>query len=399
MRALRLLPLMLLVAAAPAPMKPPIAPGMAPVHTALALDTEARWVPFTLTPGNQIRFRMMLDGTPVTAILDTGVSYSVMARDYAVAAGLPVLHSGDATAIGGVIPIGWVATKSMSLGGLTRSGGEIAVAPLPARATGGVAPVDLLIGADLLAPYALDIDYDAKRFRLLPSGRLPFDGASAPLMVSPRHRVFLTSIALGDHQLSPVIVDTGDGSMLTLSDTAWRTAEPTPPTVTTAIANGLGGEIETGLAIVSTVSVGQLETHQVEVRIEGADGFSNAVGAEGRIGSGLLERYRVLLDPTAGRMVLSPGATADTPPVRSTSGLLLALENDRLRVVHVMRGSPAAASGWRRGDLICRVDGQPIPEDYRQSPLAGWTVGAPGRVVTLGMCDGNERRLTLRRFY
>ena len=138
---------------------------------------------------------------------------------------------------------------------------------------------------------------------------------------------------------------------------------------------------------------------QIEVRVEPPRGFSDAVGAQGRIGTGLLQRYRVLLDPRAGRMVFTPGPDADQPPVRSTSGLLLGLDKDRLRVVHVMRGSPAAAAGWRSGDLICRIDGKPIPADYADSALSSWSTGTPGRTVTLGLCDGATRSLTLRQFY
>ena len=46
------------------------------------------------------------------------------------------------------------------------------------RLTDTARPIELLVGRDMIADYALDIDYDARRFRLLPSGRLPF--ARAP---------------------------------------------------------------------------------------------------------------------------------------------------------------------------------------------------------------------------
>ena len=64
-----------------------------------------------------------------------------------------------------------------------------------------------------------------------------------------------------------------------------------------------------------------------------------------------------------------------------------------------MQGSPASTTGWRDGDEICAVDGQPIAPDYAASPLARWSVGAPGRTVRLGLCTGSVRALTLRRFY
>jgi len=112
----------------------------------------------------------------------------------------------------------------------------------------------------------------------------------------------------------------------------------------------------------------------------------------------MLLRYRVLLDPRAGRMILQPGKTRDARIVRSTSGLLVELTGAALRVVHVMRGSPAEAGGWKAGDLICSADGVTVAEDVKNG-LIEWTVGVPGRTVRVGLCDGTERSLTLAIFY
>lgn len=394
MRALAALLLVLTVAP-----PPPIAPGATRPISTLVADSADRWVPFTLTPGNQVRFTATLDGEPVAAILDTGLSYSVLSRDYVRRAHVHVTQRGNATVIGGVVPIGWATTRTLALGGLTRQGGEIAVAEVPVMAAGGGDAIDLLVGPDLLSGYALDIDYPQHRFRLLPSGQLPFRGDSAPLRISPQTNIYLTDGMLAGRPLHPLVVDTGDGSMLTLSARAWQRVEPDPPTMTSAVSYGLGGAVTTGLAIVPHLRLGDLDAKQIEVRIEPSGGFSDAVGAEGRIGTGFLQRYRVLLDPGAGRLVFSPGPAADRPPVRSTSGLLLGFDGDRLHVVHVMRGSPAAQGGWKAGDAICAIDGRPIPADYPSNALSGWSVGEPGRTVTLKLCDGATRTLTLRHFY
>ncbi|MFE8582836.1 aspartyl protease family protein [Sphingomonas sp. NCPPB 2930] len=365
----------------------------------LAPDAEQRWIPFQLTPGNQIRFAMTIDGQRVSAILDTGVSFTLLSKNSPVAAKAKVRPGGEASAIGGAVAVGWMPTRTLALGGLTRRGGGVVVAPLPALATGDATPVDLLVGRDLLAAHALDIDYAAKRFRLIPSGRMPFTGATAPLTVSTERRVYESAVGLGAAKLSPVIVDTGDGSSLTVTQAGWRAARLSALPTTTAIGFGLAGASINDLAIVPTVRLGTLTAHEVEVRIEPAQGFSESVGAAGRIGSGFLQRYRVLLDPGAGRMILSPGPDADKPMLRSTAGLLMGVAGDRLRVLHVMRGGPAAKTGWRDGDTICAIDGQPIPKDYVDSPLARWTVGKPGTVVRLRTCDGQDRSLTLARFY
>ncbi len=366
---------------------------------ALATDTEARWVPFDLTPGNQIRFRMQLDGRDVTAILDTGVSYTLLAKASPAVAPAKLVAGGRATAIGGSIALGWMPTRSVTVGGLTRTGGGVTVADLPAIATGSAAAVDLLVGADLLAGHALDIDYAAHRFRLLRSGRLPFKGETAPLRVSAERSVYESAITLGGRRLAPIVVDTGDGSSITVTAPGWQAANLSQLPSTTAISFGLAGPAVSGLAIVPDIRVGDMLARATEVRIEPADGFSQAIGTAGRIGSGFLQNYRVLLDPGARRMVLSRGPKADTPPLRSTSGLLVGVEKDRLKVLHVMRGGPAAGSGWKDGDLICSVDGAPISAAYPTSPIASWSAGTPGRVVALGLCDGPVRPLTLASFY
>ena len=393
---MRLLLLASLFLAAAAPAQRP-----APASTAvvLASDTEARWVAFDLTPGNQIRFQMTLNGRPATAILDTGVSFTVASSVFARDAGLKIGASASAQAIGGNVTVSWAAVEQIAFGGLTRRGGRVAVTELKAVATGSATPVDVLLGADLLRTTALEIDYDARRFRLLPSGRMPFPGTSVPLGLARASGVYTSEVTLGVRRLRPLIVDTGDGSGVTLARDAWVAARQPALRTTTALAYGLGGELVTDLVVVPQLRLGPLVARNVEVRVERSNSFSTATLTAGRIGSALLQRYRVLMDPTAGRMILAPGRLADRPPLKSTSGLLVAIGSGELRVLHVMRGSPAEGTGWRAGDRICSVDGSKIPADYATSPIGGWTADTPGRVVSVGLCDRSTRTLTLAEFY
>ena len=374
-------------------------PPLAAVATMLSAQAESAWVPFDLTPGNQIRFTLTLDGHPLTAILDTGVSYSLLARASMPRDHAPVRPGGSATAIGGAVAIGWLPTRTLVIGGLTRTGGGVSVADLPAIATGSLVAVDILVGRDVLGGQAIDIDYAGRRFRVLPSGRMPFRGVVAPLSISASRTVYESEIVLGGRRLRPIVVDTGDGSAITLSTPAWVASGPHDEPQTSAIAFGLAGPIVSALAVVPVLSIGDLVARSVEVRIEPTGGFSESIGTAGRIGSGFLQHYRVLLDPGAGRMVLDPGPHADEPPLRSTSGLLLGIEPTRLKVLHVMRGGPAAETGWQAGDMICAIDGTAIGPDYAAGPLTAWSVGAPGRRVALTLCDGTIRTLALRRFY
>ncbi len=361
----------------------------------LAPDTEARWVPFELTATNQIRFDMQAGGRKAAAVLDTGISHSVVARPFAAALKLKQRGGGRASAVGGAIAIEWADSPQMALGGLSRSGGRVAIADMPKLP--GVA-ADIYIGADLLGCCALDIDYAARRFRILPSGRIPFAGDTAPLARMRGSGVFVSEFVLGGRRLRPILVDTGDGSSLTLTQQAWTSARPAHARVTTTLGYGAGGPVVSEAAILPGVVLGNRTSGEVEMRIEAAGGFSQATGTAGRIGTGLLMRYRVLLDPRAGRMVLSPDPAGVQTPLRSTSGLLLNYARGTLEILHVMRGSPAEAAGWKQGERICDADGVPAREDIADGKV-DWAIGAPGRIVRLRDCDGRERPITLRMFY
>lgn len=382
MRALLALPL--LIAAAPEPATTDV----------LAPDAEARWIAFELTTANQIRFAASVDGQPVSAILDTGVSISLLSRSFVDRTKLRIRPGPAAVAIGGTVANGWIDVRQIAIGALTRRRAHLATAILPDAATGG-ALVDMLVGRDVTQGYALDIDYDARRFRLLPSGHLPFRGSAAPLRIAGTWPGYVTEISVGTTPISRILVDTGDGGAITLRRGEWNVLPETKPPTTSTIAYGIGGTSVVDLAIVPTVRSGTLTARTVEVRIEPDTGYTRTIGMNGRIGSGFLSRYRVLLDPGAGRMVLSPGKRADAPPLRSTSGLILRAEPDRLTVLHVMRGGPAEADGWHAGEQICSVDGASVGQG---EPL-GWPVGAAGRTVELGLCDGTQRTLVLRLFY
>lgn len=363
----------------------------------LTPDTEARWVPFELTEQNQIRFEMIVDGRRAIALLDTGLSDSIVTPAFAHTARLKGSVAGSATAIGGQVAIRWAASKGLSLGGLARTGGRLAIADVAALAGGR--DVDILVGSDILSCCALEIDHDARRFRILPSGRMPFRGETVALALTQGSRAYMTEATLNRRRLRPMIVDTGDGTAVTLSKTAFAASGYRPGATSTTIAYGLGGAVEAEVAVLPTIRLGGLDARNVELRIEPRGGFSERVGAAGRIGTGLLSRYHLLLDPRAGRMVLAPGRHADEPPLRSTSGLLMAFRGDRFEVLHVMLHSPAERGGWRAGEWICRVDGVPTGDHGAPIGPAGWAVGTPGRIVDLELCDGTRRRLTLARFY
>ena len=84
---MRALPLAVLAVtlALPATARQPVTAApvtLSPAPT-LAADSDARWVPFDLTPGNQIAFRMTVNGREATAVLHTGVNFTLASTGFA----------------------------------------------------------------------------------------------------------------------------------------------------------------------------------------------------------------------------------------------------------------------------------------------------------------------------
>lgn len=364
--------------------------------TVLSRDAETRWIAFTLTPYNQIRFGLELNGKVVDAILDTGLSDTIVTSGFAQRNRLEPTRQAQAVAIGGNVPIAWADSPPLRIGGLTRTGGRIGVVRAAEENRFGA---DMLVGADVLGCCGLDIDFDAKRFRILPSGRLPFTGRTVKLSRARLSGIYSAVLPLSGQTLAPVIVDTGDGASLTLSPAAWSQLRPAGVPVTSALGWGMGGASETQLAVLPALTVAGAAPVEAEVRVEDQRGFLARTGAAGRLGAGLLVRFRVLMDPKAGRMVLRPGAAFAMPVPKSTSGLLVELRGGQLNVVHVMRGSPAATQGWKAGERICAADGVPVSDQIGVAGASDWTAGRPGRTVRLKLCSGPERQLTLAQFY
>jgi len=137
----------------------------------------------------------------------------------------------------------------------------------------------------------------------------------------------------------------------------------------------------------------------IPTTVDAPDGFVASRRVDGLIGIALLRRFHAVIDFPAGRVLLLADPRPAAPPPRSTAGLQFRRSGGTLEVIHVMANGPASVAGWRPGDCIRAVDGVAAANIESDPRTAGWSRGAPGRIVALTMCDGSTRTLTLARFY
>ncbi len=118
------------------------------------------------------------------------------------------------------------------------------------------------------------------------------------------------------------------------------------------------------------------------------------------VGLPVLRRFRLVFDYERSRIWMSPDqAEISKPFPEDHAGLGLARDGDHLVVKHVAVGSPAAAGGWREGEVIVAVDGRSIREAYADEEVRKWRNREPGTRVILTLAGGDRRELVLADYY
>ncbi len=104
-----------------------------------------------------------------------------------------------------------------------------------------------------------------------------------------------------------------------------------------------------------------------------------AVGADGNLGNGVLNRFVVTFDYARSRMLLKPNDAINDPFPFSTSGMALDRkigDDGSIGIRRIYADAPAARAGLEVGDRIVAVNAQPVAdlgidairELFRQSP-------------------------------
>jgi len=318
-------------------------------------------VPFELID-NHVYLDVMLNGKgPYRFIFDTGGANVI---DPAVAREIGAVAAGSAQG-GGV----GAATESVAfapVNSLRVGNAEVRdqiFAVLPVRAGFGVgasAPVDGLIGAEVLARFVTVFDYAHKRVVFELPGAVA-QGTSIPFVfdgTQPEIPCAIDSIA------GQCTIDTGSRSSLDLL-APFSAANPTvvPAGATAPGLNGFGvGGGDVGrLGRVTSVQIGPYDLKNLVAGFSTATAGAFAVpGIEANIGGGALARFTVTFDYVRQTMSLEPNAAFAVTDSNERAGLFL-INQGGLVVAAVRPGTPAADAGIVRGDVIAGVDG--IPSD------------------------------------
>jgi S1-C subfamily serine protease len=181
------------------------------------------------------------------------------------------------------------------------------------------------------------------------AGERPEPGTS--LRFDDARKVPLVSVGIGGRSLM-MLVDSGSDAVFSLNRAGLNLEFAHGP-VRGSVVGTLAGEREQEVGrLAGDITAGDVVFARPRVD------FTEELSA---LGGGALRNFAVTFDQRRDRVVLARagGGPVETPPLRS-AGLGFSKTPAYWRVAGVVPGSPAERAGVERGELIVRIDGEPV---------------------------------------
>lgn len=280
----------------------------------LATGRSTPWMP--MSPGiGLIDLAVVVNGTPLRAIVDSGAQMTAIDAGVARRLGLPRPLTAPMLAFGvsGQPDLAHSVTLNLDLPGLSVSALRAAALDLASVTALSGRDFQVLIGRDLLQHLVIEADFPGARTRFLaPDGRAaPPDAIRLPLR--RRGRSTVVAVRIEGSQPVDVAVDTGSSRLLALTETvanrlgllAPGRAQGSAPSV------NLGGLSQNRIVNARSIQLGALVLPSVDIQI-----YRPALGAggpDGLLGAGLFRQFRMVLDLGGETLVLIK------PPLRLMS--------------------------------------------------------------------------------
>jgi len=372
--------------------------------TDASLPSGTTSIPFELVD-NHVVLPVTIDGKgPFRFIFDSGGSNIV---DAGLAKELGLKPAGQLAGSGvgaGTEAFQLARVDALGVGDATLRDQVFAVAPV--RAGFGVSsgkPVDGLIGFEVLARFVTTFDYGSSRVVLrtqqATGAPATANAHTVPMVFNGQHPMLDCTIA---NVPTRCVADTGSRIGLTAL-APFVAAHPSivPASATAVGANGFGiGGASMGRLARMTLEIGGFTVPDVitDVSTARAGAFADPYYG-GNVGGAVWRRFALTFDYARMTITLAPDAQFAQRDTYDRSGTFLIAAGGKITVADVRPGTPAAAAGLVKGDVLTTVGGKDaaalglaaVRDAFREAPGTAVALGVSGpggaRSVTLTLRD------------
>lgn len=214
--------------------------------------------------------------------------------------------------------------------------------------------IDMVLGAPFLMRYATEYRLDEGEIVLhRPEAFTPPPGAAVVDFETVMNLPVVRAAVEG--QEAGLVLDIGSNAAVDLFPQFMeRSGLAQRHTIYRVPIIGLGGQVESRLLRVGTVTFGDFEFADVRVYVHAA-GLGEL---DGLIGCEILRRFHFTIDYENKKVYFAPNGDLKTPWVEEFAGITVINELGGYRVTSVSEGSPAYEAGLRAGDAVMEIDGR-----------------------------------------
>ena len=210
--------------------------------------------------------------------------------------------------------------------------------------------IDGVLGFPLFRETLLTLDYPGQRVLLQPARNAPLVPGTI-IGFDDARKTPLINVRLGDRTLV-ALIDSGSDALFTLNPIGLAPQFAFGPTVGATVGTIGGDRTQTIGRLGESLAIGDHVFSQPIVEI--TDELS-------AIGGGMLKHFSVSFDQLHDRVTFYRESREPIPtPARRSAGVSFDKTPAYWRVAGVVPGSSAAAEGIQHGDLVARINGEPV---------------------------------------
>jgi predicted aspartyl protease len=328
-------------------------------------------VPFEIT-NNLIILQGRINGSePLTFILDTGASTTVISDRRAKGLGLKLEGKTDATTQGGSIEAAFVKGVSLHLSGIEFPKMTLAVIHLSGLEAGLGRKVDGILGYEIFKRFVVAIDYASKVLTFYEPHSYRYSGRGEVIPVSIEDNTpFVVGRITGPKPIpGNFLIDTGAPGILNIAGpfaAKHKLLDSVPQTISITSGALLAGRSSGKIGRVKDFQIGGVVIKNPVVNFSqdtaGSEGDEASTEYGGLIGAEILRRFKLIIDYSRKQIILRSNPALAQRFEFDMSGMSLAAGGEDLRTFKVralVESSPATEAGFKVGDTIIAIDGKP----------------------------------------
>ncbi|GAB5562778.1 MAG: hypothetical protein SynsKO_44250 [Synoicihabitans sp.] len=314
------------------------------------------------------------EGGPWNFLIDTGSSATLVSPEFAIRRrsrranpSAPTVWLRDAT--GQAVPVDSVLLDKVDFGPAHFSNVRALVFDCRVISDHLGIKIDGVLGFNLFADARLTLDYPGRRIVMSElDDQKPLRGCVIPFTV--QNGVPLITVNLGSEPVLALIDSGSDGSM-SLDPAGMELNFLEPPRQGTMIGTLHGNHRQILGRLADTLHISEF---QVETPVVDLSGNLTSLGGE------ILQNFEVTFDQSSREVAFyhRDDAFMISSPPKMSSGLSFTKVQAYWRVTAVAPDSPAESAGFSLGDLVIRIEGEPVDawdlNRYNELVNAGGTI-------------------------